>query len=181
MVDMHSATICPLECSSLIYRRKDGQDLLHRMIEAFHCHLLTWFASQLMQPTIDRSFFLHFAKKDPHLFSWCLPDFCFLGTALARFVRPLYFGCSLPPFDWPPTNSVRASLHREMAGFSSHTLILSLLLHLTFSAPSSPIANSYLPPPPETDDAVLAGARSDHRSNLRQKLFWLMLPHIDWI
>ena len=56
MVDMHSATICPLECLN-------GQDLLHRMIEAFHCHLLTWFASQLMQPTIDRSFFLNFAKK----------------------------------------------------------------------------------------------------------------------
>ena len=80
MVDMHSATICPLECSSLIYRRKDGQDLLHRMIEAFHCHLLTWFASQLMQPTIDRSFFLHFAKKKiPTYFLGAYQIFAFLA------------------------------------------------------------------------------------------------------
>ena len=59
-----------------------------------------------------------------------------------------------------PTNSVRASPRQEMAVFSSHTHTLLLLLLLpcvTFSAPASPVANSYLPPPPETDSEVLAG------------------------
>ena len=57
------------------------------------------------------------------------------------------------------TNSVRASPRQEMAVFSSHThiLLLFLLPVVTFSAPASPVANSYLPPPPETDSEVLAG------------------------
>ena len=58
-----------------------------------------------------------------------------------------------------PTNSVRASPRQEMAVYSSHYHILLLLLlpYVTFSAPASPVANSYLPPPPETDSEVLAG------------------------
>ena len=156
----------PFKCTSDIQEEGWGRfTLLHIVTPPYHLltlvHINTSAVNQYVHCTFNSILFTEFAKS--HLFSWCAADVCFLGIALACFVRPFYFGWSLSPFQWP-TNSVRASLQcREMAGsFSSHTLILSLLLQLlllqlTLSAPSSPVANSYLPPPPETETEVLAG------------------------
>ena len=123
MVNIQIATICPLGCkSSLIFKRKDGEDFVHRMIEAFPYHLLTWFASQLMPPTITVSFCI-VQKKIPTYFLGAYQMFAFLALDWRALSVP-YTLDPLSPFDWPPTRPIQSELLSTLRWRASPLLVI---------------------------------------------------------